>query len=380
MTSGKRDYYERLGVGRGASDDELKKAFRKLAMEYHPDRNATPEAEVRFKEVNEAYRVLSDGEKRAAYDRYGHAAFSGSGGSGGSGGGVTVDFGGGGIGDLFESLFGGMGGQSVHSPRQGADLRAQVSITLEEAVKGAQRTVELNRVEACEHCRGQGAEPGAGFTSCGACKGTGQVRRVTRSVLGQFIQVGVCTTCAGHGKTAVKLCTECKGLGYARRNRKLTVNIPAGVDNEMQVRLSGEGEAGANGGPSGHLYISVEVKPHAQFKRVNENLIYELALDISQATLGVSVTVPTIDGAPEAIKVPAGTQPGDVFRIKARGVPRVQGRGRGDLLVETRVDVPKELDPYQRKLLEELGRTFRGEPATVDDKGMGKKLREKFGG
>jgi molecular chaperone DnaJ len=356
--SAKRDYYEVLGVERTATPEEIKKAYRRLARQYHPDVNKSPEAEARFKEINEAYEVLSDPEKRAAYDRFGHAGVSGN------GFGDFTGFGFGGLGDLFEDLFAGFGmGTSARTsrrPRRGEDLRVQVEISFEEAVFGCEKEIEIPRTETCPRCNGSGAEPGTYPTTCPQCKGTGEVRRVQQSILGSFVTVSVCPRCQGEGTVINTPCTECRGRRQVQRLRKITVTIPAGVDNGTKIRLAGEGEAGLYGGPPGNLYVVLTVKPHPIFQRQEDDLILELPLNFAQAALGDMVRIPTLEGEEDFV-IPAGTQTGDIFRLKGRGVPHLRRNGRGDLVIIARVVTPTKLTARQRELLEELGKTL-GKP------------------
>ena len=351
----KRDYYEVLGVSKGASEEQIRKAFRKKAMDYHPDRNKNPDAEEKFKEVNEAYQVLMEPQKRAQYDRFGHAGVTSS-------GGFSRDFEGfdvfGGFGDIFDSFFGDAAGRGQgRRSQRGNDVQYGVTLPFEDAVFGVEREVEVTRVEKCRECHGSGSNPGTNPGKCDTCRGVGQVRRAQRSVFGQFTQVTTCPTCRGKGTVITSPCNSCHGVGTERRTRKIAVRIPAGVEGGMQIRLTGEGDVGINGGPSGNLYIHISVKEHAFFHRDGDDLVYELPINFVQATLGDDVEVPTLNGR-ETLKIPAGTQPGAVFRIKGKGVPQVNGHRRGDLLVPVKLQVPTSLDSRQRKLLEDLEKTM----------------------
>ena len=353
----KRDYYDVLGVPRGASEEDVRKAFRKKAMEYHPDRNKNPDAEEKFKEVNEAYQVLIDSQKRSQYDRFGHAGVSA-----GSGGGFTRDFAGadvfGGFGDIFDSFFGDfMGRGQQRTAQRGGDIPYRMTIPFEEAVFGTEREVEVTRIERCHRCNGSGNEPGTSPATCSTCRGMGQVRRSQRSVFGQFSQVTACPTCKGKGSIITTPCNNCHTTGTERRNRKIAVRIPAGVEDGMQIRLTGEGDVGINGGPAGNLYINISVEEHQLFQREGDDLVYELPLNFVQAALGDEVEVPTLNGN-ATLKIPPGTQSGAVFRIKGKGAPQLNGHKRGDLIVPVHLQVPISVDPAQRKLLEELGRTM----------------------
>ncbi len=318
----KRDYYEVLGVPRNADKDQIKKSFRKLAQQYHPDVNKTPEAESRFKEINEAYQVLNDDQKRAAYDRFGHAGVQGNAGFGDMGG-----FGD--LGSIFEELFGGFGRSSGaanrRQPRRGADLRADVRISFEEAAFGIDRELEIPRMESCDHCHGSGAEPPTNPVVCATCNGAGEVRRRQQSPLfGAVVTATTCPTCGGTGEVIPSPCSKCSGRKYIRVVRKLNVKIPPGVDEGTRIRLVGEGEAGQMGGPAGNLYVVVAVDPHPIFVRDGSNLLLELPVNIAQAALGATVKIPTLDGEIEELEVPAGTQTGVQFRKRGLGVPHLQ--------------------------------------------------------
>ena len=344
------DYYDVLGVSRNDSEEEIRKAFRRKAMEYHPDRNKNPDAEDKFKEINEAYQVLSDSGKRAQYDRYGHAGVNGQG--------YDRPFDGfdvfGGFGDIFDSFFGDAGGRRSRAPQRGSDLQQRVVLEFEEAAFGVEREIDVARVEICHQCSGAGNEPGTAINTCGTCGGNGQVRRTQRSVFGQFAQVTTCPTCQGRGTTMESPCSNCRGAGMERRNRKTLVNIPAGIHDGMQVRLTGEGNVGANGGPPGNLYIQVDVKRHRLFERDDFDLVYTLPLNVAEATLGVEKDIPTLEGDSTPLKIPQGTQPGSVFKIRGKGVSHINNSRKGDLRVQVDIQVPKKLNNKQRKLLEEL--------------------------
>ena len=354
----KRDYYEVLGVSKTATQDELKKAYRKLARKYHPDLNKdTEEAAEKFKECNEAYSVLSDDQKRAQYDQFGHAAFEngGMGGGGGFGGaGGFGGFGGSGMEDIFDMFFGGQGGRggsrAKSGPQRGADLRFDLEITFEEAAFGLEKEINLYRDETCDHCHGEGAEPGSKVESCPECNGTGYVRFTQNTMFGQMVNERPCSRCKGEGKIISEPCKECRGKGTVKRNKKLKVKIPAGVDNGSRLRVSGEGEAGAKGGPSGDLYVYLYVKPHKFFERDGTTVLCEVPINIVQATLGADIKVPTLDGQ-VTMKVPEGTQPGKVLRLKGKGIPSLRGGGRGDQLVRIKVVVPTKLSDKQKDAL-----------------------------
>ena len=354
-----RDYYEILGVPRTASQDELKQAFRRLARQHHPDVNNAPEAEERFKELNEAYAVLSDDDKRAAYDRFGHAGVRGAGGMPD----FTVDFSD--FADIFGDFFGfgGFGKTSRRSrnvPRRGADLKYRLELTFEEAVFGIEKEIEITRDEVCETCNGSGAEPGTSPVHCSTCGGRGEVRQARQTLLGSMVQVITCPACNGQGEVVESACQTCNGRGLERRTRKKIVNIPAGVDNGNQIRLAGEGQPGMNNGPNGNLYLNVRVKSHKYFRRRENDILLDLDINVAQATLGAEVEVPTVDGE-GMLKIPAGTQPGKVLRIRDKGVPRLRGTGRGDQLVVVNIDIPKRLSTEQRTLFEELAESLGSE-------------------
>jgi molecular chaperone DnaJ len=348
----KRDYYEVLGVPRNASPEDIKKAFRKLAFQHHPDRNKDDGASEKFKEVNEAYEVLSDTDKRAAYDRFGHA------GAEGIFGGRSFDgFDFGGFGDIFEAFFGGTGTTARQTSRRGNDLRYSVSLTFEEAALGCEREIEISRTEICSTCRGTRARPGSQPTRCTTCDGTGQVRRVQRSLFGQFINTSVCPQCRGEGKIVTDSCPDCRGSGFQKHKRKIMVKVPAGIDDGNGIRLSGEGDAGFRGGSPGNLYVVVTVKKHRFFTRESDNIIYELPVNFAQAALGVEVAVPTLYGETK-LKIPAGSQTGRVFKLRDKGVPHLRSMGRGDQLVMLRVVTPESLSKEQRRLFEELSKSL----------------------
>ena len=354
----KRDYYEVLGVSKTATQDELKKAYRKLARKYHPDLNKdNEEAAEKFKECNEAYSVLSDDQKRAQYDQFGHAAFEngGKGGGGGFGGaGGFGGFGGSGMEDIFDMFFGGQGGRggsrTKTGPQRGADLRFDLEITFEEAAFGLEKEINLYRDETCDHCHGEGAEPGSKVESCPECNGTGYVRFTQNTMFGQMVNERPCSRCKGEGKIISEPCKECRGKGTVKRNKKLKVKIPAGVDNGSRLRVSGEGEAGAKGGPNGDLYVYLYVKPHKFFERDGTTVLCEVPINIVQATLGADIKVPTLDGQ-VTMKVPEGTQPGKVLRLKGKGIPSLRGGSRGDQLVRIKVVVPTKLSDKQKDAL-----------------------------
>ncbi|MEK7214347.1 MAG: molecular chaperone DnaJ [Chloroflexota bacterium] len=375
MATAKRDYYEVLGIARGASEEEIKKAFRKLAFQFHPDRNKETSAEARFKEINEAYEILSDSEKRASYDRYGPEGVNGS------GRGFEGFEGFGGFGDIFDAFFGGTATRGRQGPAAGSDLRYHMEITFEEAVFGVEREIEIQRRELCSRCRGARSEPGSQMARCTTCNGSGEVRRAQQSIFGQFVNVVTCAACRGQGQRITNPCTQCQGSGSEQRTKRIAVKIPAGVDSGNQLRLSGEGDAGARGGPAGNLYVAISVQEHEFFTREDDNILVELQLNLAQAALGATLTVPTIEG-PAEIKIPPGTESGELFRLRGKGVPHLQGSKRGDELVKVRVDIPNQLTDEQRRLLTELAKTFEpiGGPSSQEDKGLFGKLKDVLGG
>jgi molecular chaperone DnaJ len=343
----KKDYYELLGVAKEASDGDLKKAYRRLAMKYHPDRNSDdPDAEAKFKEAKEAYEILSDGDKRAAYDQFGHAGVEGAG-MGGRGGGA------GGFGDIFGDVFGDIfgggrrGGQG--SVYRGADLRYDLSLTLEEAVIGHSANISFPSLKSCDTCDGQGAKPGTSRKACDTCGGAGQVRRQQ----GFFSVQQTCPACRGEGSTIEDPCTDCHGRGRVQQNRTLSVKVPAGVDTGDRIRLSGEGEAGQNGGPPGDLYVEVRVRPHAVFQRDGANLTCSVPLSFATAAIGGEVNVPTLEGEVN-LKIPASTQSGRVFRLRSKGVKPVRGGGVGDLYCKVEIETPTNLTGAQKDLLQKF--------------------------
>jgi molecular chaperone DnaJ len=355
----KRDYYEVLSVARSASPEEIKQAFRKLAMEFHPDRNKEPDAGEKFKEIGEAYEILSDPQKRAKYDQLGMQADFGP-----SQGFEGFDFGG--FGDIFDAFFG--GGQRRRGPTRGGDLRVALDLDFDAAVFGAEEEIRISRMENCSVCAGSGAEPGTERQVCPQCEGSGEVRRAQRSVFGQFVNVSVCDRCEGDGEIVTDPCRNCGGAGREQRNRRLKVKIPSGVDNSSHMRLSGEGDAGLYGGPSGNLYVELRVKEHQYFTRDGDDLHLALPLNLAQAALGADVEVPTIDGQHVDLEIPAGTQHGAVFQVRKAGVPHLRGRGRGDLIVDVSVRVPRKLTAQQRGLMEQLAETL---DSAGDDDGDG---------
>ena len=372
-----RDYYEVLGVPRNASPEDLKAAFRQLARQYHPDVNKASDAEERFKEINEAYAVLSDADRRAAYDRFGHAGVRGPSGAPD----FTVDFSD--FADIFGDLFGfgGFGRSSTRSrnaPRRGADLQYHLDLKFEEAVFGIEKEIEITRDEVCSTCGGSGAKPGTTPIRCATCNGAGEVRQVRQTILGSMVQVATCPACRGQGETISAPCPTCQGRGLERRTRKKVVNIPAGVDTGTQIRLAGEGQPGINNGPNGNLYITIQVKPHKFFRRREYDILLDLTVNIAQAALGAEVDIPTVDGT-DKLKIPAGTQPGKVIYFKGKGIPRLRSNGRGDQLVVINVEVPTRLTAEQRELFEKLAKSL-GSEVRPQERGFLDWLKETLGG
>jgi len=380
----KRDYYEVLGVDRNASDAEIKKAYRKLAKQYHPDVNPGDKAaEAKFKEINEAYEVLSDPQKRARYDQFGHAGTdpNGFGGFEGFGGGFG-DFDFGGIGDIFESFFGGSGfgrssTRSRSGPRKGADLKYSMEISFEEAVFGAEKEIHINRLETCGTCNGTGAKPGTSPVTCSHCNGTGQVQYRQSTPFGQFVNIKTCDVCHGEGKIITNPCTTCNGKGKVRKSVKIKVNIPAGIDDGQTISLRGEGEPGSKGGPPGDLFISIRVKPHPLFQRQGNDIYCDIPITFVQAALGAELEVPTLDGKVK-YNIPEGTQTGTVFRLRGKGVPFLRGSGRGDQYVKVYIDVPKRLNEKQKALLREFAQ-ISGDEVHEQRKGFFDKMKDALG-
>jgi molecular chaperone DnaJ len=374
----KRDYYDVLGVSKTAGDQQIKSAYRKLALDHHPDRNqGNKEAEERFKEAAEAYAILSDSEKRARYDRFGHAGVS----SPASGGFDPSTFAG------FEDIFGGIfgdffgGGGRRGGPERGSDLRYDLEITFEESAKGVETTIQIPRLEGCETCKGSGAAPGSSPTTCSQCQGRGQ----QRFQQGFFTVARTCGRCQGTGRVITKPCVTCKGEGRTTRERTLTVKIPAGISNGQRLRIGGEGEDGAAGGPPGDLYVFIEVTEHPFFRREGNDLSCEIPLNFTTLALGGSIDVPTLDGH-EAYKVPEGTQSGTTFKLRGKGMPDVSGRGRGDLFFTVQAVTPKKLTKEQRTLLDQLSKVLpqekfapRAREAEEDDKNLFDKVKDIFG-
>ena len=347
----KKDYYEVLGVNRDASEEEIKKAYRKLAMKHHPDRNPeNPKAEEHFKEAKEAYETLSDGQKRAAYDQYGHAAFE----SGGMGGGSPFGAGGAGaggfdFGDIFGDIFGGARGGGRSQAHRGSDLRYNLEVTLEEAARGAQKQIRIPTMDECETCKGSGAKPGTSATTCQTCAGHGQVRMQQ----GFFSIQQTCPRCHGSGKQISSPCTSCHGAGKVKQHKTLEIKIPAGIDTGMRLRHSGHGEAGSHGAPSGDLYVEIHIRPHSVFQREGDDLHCEMPISFSTAALGGEIEIPTLDGK-ASIKIPAETQSGKIFRLRGNGIKGMRTNSHGDLNCHVVVETPSNLTDRQKELLREF--------------------------
>lgn len=374
-----KDYYELLGLQKGATDVEIKKAYRTLAMKYHPDRNpGNAEAELKFKEVTEAYEVLKDSQKRAAYDRYGHAAFAQGAGAGAGGfGGFNFDFGGGsgaGFGSIFEDIFSEFMGGARRSRQQdgvrGADIRYDLEITLEEAYKGLTKEIEIQTAVKCEDCHGTGAAEGSKAETCDTCHGTGRVRRQA----GFFIEERTCPTCNGTGKVIKNPCKKCGGTGKISQKKVLEVTIPAGIDSGNRMRLAGQGEAGMNGGPNGDLYIFVHIKPHPIFKRDAANLYCTVPLSMTTAALGGEIDIPCIDGSSEKVKIDEGTQSGTEVRLRKKGMTMLQSKSVGDLFVRFTVETPTKLTDKQKELLKQFAEESK--ESSPQSTGFFEKLRE----
>ncbi|KGE84918.1 molecular chaperone DnaJ [Phaeodactylibacter xiamenensis] len=385
----KRDYYEVLGVNKDADEGVIKKAYRKLALKYHPDRNPDDkEAEEKFKEAAEAYEILSDSQKRARYDRYGHAGVSGNSGGGGfSGGGMTMEdifqqfgdiFGDGG--SPFDSFFGGGAGRgrARSAGQRGSNLRIKVALTLEEIASGVTKKIKVKKEVTCTSCNGSGAKDSSSVKTCTTCRGAGYVRQVKNTFLGQMQTTVTCPTCNGSGQQVTAKCTTCGGDGRMQGEETMEIEIPAGVEEGMQLSLRGKGNAGAKGGPAGDLLINIEEKPHDHLQRDGMNLVHELYLNFADAALGTSVEVPTIDGRVK-IKVPAGTQSGKIFRLKGKGLPSVQSYGKGDQLIHVNVWTPKKLSDEDREVLEKIRQmpNFNPQPGK-SEKGFFEKMKDYF--
>lgn len=381
--STKRDYYEVLGVSKGADEKEIKKAYRKLAMKYHPDRNPdNKEAEEKFKEINEAYEVLSDETKRRNYDQFGHEGVNGPGGFGGQG--FGGGFGGGGFedifgdifGDMFGGGFGGSGRQRRRGPERGDDIRQSVTIDFEEAAFGKKVSIKINRSEECDECHGTGAKPGTSKKTCPTCNGSGEVRTVQRTPFGNIASSRTCSECNGEGEINESPCNKCHGNGSTRKVKTIEVDIPAGIDDGQMIKLSGQGEVGSKGGPRGDLYIVVNIREHSLFTREGYDVYLEMPVSFAQVALGGEIEVPTLDGK-VVYNIPAGTQTGTVFRLREKGIQKLRGNSRGDQYVKVVVETPKHLTERQKELLRELAKES-GDEVHEKKRTFGQKIEDMF--
>ena len=347
-----KNYYDLLGIPKDASEEQIRKAFRGLAMEWHPDRNRAPDAEERFKEINEAYQVLIDPKKRQMYDQYGRVDVDPNGGFPGRGF-DGFDFQGG-VGDIFDAFFGGFGGGGQNEANRGNDLQYATTITFQEAAFGVEKEIQITRHETCSTCKGDLAAPGTSTDRCGNCNGSGKVRRAQNSIFGQFVQVVACNVCRGRGQTVKTPCPTCKASGRERKSRNVMVNVPGGVEDGMRVRLSGEGDAGSSTGRPGDMYVTLSVKSHPLFRREKEHLVFDLPLNVANAALGTTIEVPMLDGESEEFEVPAGVQSGAILRKKGKGVPNLNNGRKGDLVALVTIITPKQMSSRTRELFDEL--------------------------
>lgn len=368
----KRDYYEVLGIEKGATKEEIKKSYRKLARKYHPDVNKEPDAEAKFKEVKEAYEVLSDDNKRAQYDQFGHAGAN-SQGFGGFGG--AEDFGG--FGDIFDMFFGGGRRRDPNAPQQGNDLQYTLVLDFEEAIFGKDMEISIPKEETCDTCHGSGAKPGTKVDTCSYCHGSGQLNQEQQTPFGRVVNRRVCNYCSGSGKMIKEKCRTCSGTGRVKKNKKIQINIPAGIDEGQQIRVAGKGEPGINGGPAGDLYVVIQVREHDFFVRDGDHIHFELPINFSQAALGDELEVPTVHGKVK-LKVPAGTQTGKMFRLKGKGAPNVRGRGQGDQLIRVRVVTPTNLTEKQKELLREFNDLGGNDVTEEQDGSIFKRFKNAF--
>jgi len=370
----KRDYYEVLGLDKSASPEEIKKAYRKLARQYHPDVNKAPDAEEKFKEVKEAYDILSDPSQKQRYDQFGHAGTdSGAGGFGGFGG---QDFGG--FGDIFDMFFGGGGRRNPNAPRQGSDLQYTLTLEFRDAIFGKEMDIEIPKEMDCDKCHGSGAEPGTKIDTCQVCRGSGQQEQVANTPFGRVVNRRTCTACGGRGKMIKVKCSECHGAGTVKKRRKIHLNIPAGVDEGAQLRVTGEGEMGANGGPPGDLYVVLRVKRHEFFERDGNDIYCQVPISFSQAALGDEIEVPTLDGKVK-LKVPPGTQTGTSFRLRGKGVPYLRRTGQGDQHVKVVVHTPTKMTERQKELLREFAE-INGNRPVEEESSFFEKMKRAFRG
>jgi molecular chaperone DnaJ len=372
----KRDYYEVLGVSKDATKEEIKKAYRKLARKYHPDVNKEPDAEEKFKEVKEAYEVLSNEQKRAQYDQFGHSGPNMGGGHGF--GGFDSDFGG--FGDIFDMFFGGGSRRrDPNAPKQGADLQYTMNLKFEEAVFGTEKDITIPKEVTCDTCHGSGAKPGTSPETCPHCHGSGSLNQEQNTPFGRIVNRRVCHYCQGTGKYIKSKCTTCGGTGTVKKRKKIHISIPAGIDNGQQIRVAGQGEPGKNGGPSGDLYVVVRVEPHEFFERDGEDIYCEVPLNFAQVALGDEIEVPTVHGKVK-LKIPAGTQTGTYFRLRGKGIPNVHGQGRGDQHIRVRVVTPKNLTEKQKELLREFNNLSGNENVDEQQDSLFQRMKRAFKG
>ncbi len=379
MAEQKRDYYEVLGVSRGASEDEIKKAYKKMARKYHPDLNpGDKSAEEKFKEVNEAYEVLSDADKKARYDQYGHAGVDPNFGAGGFGGGFDGGFDFGDLGDIFGSFFGGgFGGgrrTNPNAPQRGESIRMSIAISFEEAAFGCEKAVTVERYETCDTCHGNGCAPGTSPEVCPDCHGTGTVQVRRQTPMGVFATSAPCAKCGGKGRIIHQPCKDCRGSGMVRKKKTIQASIPAGIDNGQTISIRGQGNAGKNGGPAGDLLITITVRPHELFRREGTSVLCEAPITFTQAVLGAELEIPTIDGKVK-YTLPEGTQSGTTFRLKGKGIPSINGRGRGDQYVTVYIETPKNLNKEQKEALKKFAETM-GESNYEEQKKFFKKFKK----
>ena len=379
MAEQKRDYYEVLGVSRGASEDEIKKAYKKMARKYHPDLNPGDKtAEEKFKEVNEAYEVLSDADKKARYDQYGHAGVDPNFGAGGFGGGFDGSFDFGDLGDIFGSFFGGGFGaaqrRNPNAPQRGESIRMSIAISFEEAAFGCEKAVTVERYETCDTCHGNGCAPGTSPEVCPDCHGTGTVQVRRQTPMGVFATSSPCPKCGGKGRIIHQPCKDCRGSGMVRKKKTIQASIPAGIDNGQTISIRGQGNAGKNGGPAGDLLITITVRPHELFRREGTSVLCEAPITFTQAVLGAELEIPTIDGKVK-YTLPEGTQSGTTFRLKGKGIPSINGRGRGDQYVTVYIETPKNLNKEQKEALKKFAETM-GESNYEEQKKFFKKFKK----
>jgi len=372
----KRDYYDILEVSRGSSAEEIKKAYRKKALQYHPDKNpGNKEAEEKFKEAAEAYEVLSNDDKRRRYDQFGHAATSGGPG-GGFGGGMNVEDIFSHFGDIFGG-FGGFGSSRGQRVNKGSNLRIKVPLTLQEIANGVEKKIKVKKHVSCHHCKGTGAHNGTSYTDCGTCRGTGQVTRISNTILGQMQTTSVCPNCQGEGRAITRKCAECNGEGLLRQDETVTINIPAGVEEGMQLSVSGKGNAARRGGVNGDLLVLIQEERHPELVRDGHDLIYSIVLSVPDAILGTQVEIPTIEGKVK-VKIDAGTQPGKILRLKGKGLPEVNGYHRGDLLVRLNVFIPKDIPREEARIIERLKESPAFNPSEADAQNFFSRMKNMF--